>query len=73
MKNKSERPADEKKEPKKQVVLLKDLAPRGEVKGGAAKVPFGAQVSSQSGGTNQPSGKPGGGTNRPSGKPGGGR
>jgi hypothetical protein len=72
MKNKSERPAEEKKEPRKQVVLLKDLAPRAEVKGGAGKVPFGAQVSSQSGGTNQPSGKPGG-TSRPSGKPGGGR
>ncbi|HEY7462715.1 MAG TPA: hypothetical protein VIC59_12695 [Gemmatimonadota bacterium] len=57
MKNKNERPAEEKKEPKKQVVLLKDLAPRGEVKGGAAKVPFGAQVLREGGGKGRPSGK----------------
>lgn len=46
MKNKDERPAQK---PKK-VVLLKDLTPRGEVKGGAAKIPFGAQILKQGGG-----------------------
>jgi hypothetical protein len=51
MKNKSERPAQE---PKK-VVLLKDLAPRGDVRGGAAKIPFGAEMLKKAGGTDRPS------------------
>ncbi len=53
MKNKGERPAQE---PKK-VVLLKDLAPRAEVKGGAAKIPFGAEMLKKGGGTDRPSKK----------------
>jgi hypothetical protein len=53
MKNKSERPAQE----LKKVVLLKDLAPRGDVKGGAAKIPFGAQVVKPGGTTARPTSK----------------
>jgi hypothetical protein len=40
MKNKDEKPPRD----TKKVVFLKDLAPRGDVKGGAAKVPFGAEM-----------------------------
>jgi hypothetical protein len=49
MKKKDDRPPRE----TTKVVLLKDLAPRGDVKGGAAKIPFGADVLKKGGGGGQ--------------------
>jgi hypothetical protein len=52
MKNKDDRPSRE----TKKVVLLKDLAPRGDVKGGAAKIPFGAEMTKKGVGKDRISG-----------------
>jgi hypothetical protein len=42
---------DTEKKPKRddEVILLEDLAPRKDVKGGAKKVPFGQQISNRGG------------------------